>query len=69
MFWKKGDFMYRDEKTGEVVRPGEAMRWVKRCVVAAMVAGAVVKRELLVDVISKGLRRLDGRQIVRRLGG
>ncbi|KAH7405951.1 hypothetical protein DE146DRAFT_779382, partial [Phaeosphaeria sp. MPI-PUGE-AT-0046c] len=65
VFWKRGDFVYRDERTGEVVRPGEAMRWARRIMLAGLVIGAVVKRETIVDAISKGLGRLDGGKIVR----
>lgn len=68
VFWKKGDFVYRDEKTGEPVRPGEAMKWVRRVLLAGLVAGVVVKREAIVDATSKVLRRLDTRQLIRTMG-
>lgn len=70
VFWKKSDFVYRDELSGKEVRPGEGMRWVKRIVVVAALTGVVVKRDLLRDVLFDGVRRLDldGRHVLRGFG-
>lgn len=67
VFWKRGDFVYRDEKTGESVRPGEAMRWVGRIILAVLVTGAVVKKESIMEAISRGLGGVRGSQLVHRL--
>jgi hypothetical protein len=47
VFWKKADFVYTDERTGEEVRPGELKKWAGRFIMAAAVVGFVVKREEL----------------------
>jgi hypothetical protein len=75
MFWlrsvflRKGDFVYRDEKTGREVRPGEAARWVRRVVVTALVVGGLVKREEIGDVVGRGLKELMGLDVRGLLRG
>jgi hypothetical protein len=68
VFWKKADFVYRDENSGKQVSPGEGMRWVRRIVAASVLVGAVVKRDFLRDVLAdgvRGLREVDAREMLR----
>jgi hypothetical protein len=67
VFWKKRDFVYRDERSGEEVVPGEGMRWVRRILLAALLVGGVLKREKIVDVLSKGWTELGVRHLLHRL--
>jgi hypothetical protein len=71
VFWKKADFIYRDEKSGKAVSPGEGMRWVRRIVVASILVGSVVKRDVLRDVVVQGMKRVNdynGGDILRGWG-
>jgi hypothetical protein len=63
VFWKKADFVYTDERTGEDVRPGEFKKWAGRFVMAAALVGVVVKREELLEQ----LRRSDVKGLMSRL--
>jgi hypothetical protein len=63
VFVKKSDFVYRDEKTGQEVHPGEGMKWAKRLLVGTAVVGVVVKREELL----RQVRSLDIRGLVKNL--
>jgi hypothetical protein len=70
VFWKKADFVYRDENSGKQVSPGERMRWIRRIVVASVLVGAVVKRDVLRDVLAdgvRGLREVDAKEMLRGL--
>jgi hypothetical protein len=63
VFVKKADFVYRDEKTGKEVRPGETGRWMRRVLVAAAVAALMVKREEVV----KRLKEVNLKSLVEWL--
>jgi hypothetical protein len=67
VFLKKGDFMYRDEKTGAEVSPGEGIRWTRRITMIVILTGAVIKRDWMMDMASQGLRKLDARHLLRGL--
>lgn len=61
--------MYRDEKSGEEVRPGEAARWVRRVVLAAVCVGAVMKKDVIVDEVGRRMREWDLGRVVGSLRG
>jgi hypothetical protein len=63
VFWKKADFVYRDEKSGKEVEPGRGMRWVRRIVIAAVLGGAVVKREWIMREVFDKVKRMNTRGI------
>lgn len=57
--------MYMDERTGREVRPGEGMKWVRRGIVAAALAGVYLKRDVLLEELPRRLKSLDVRSLVR----
>ena len=67
MWWKRADFVYRDEKTGEEVSPGETRRWVVRVLTASALVGLVVKRDWVVEELPRRLRGLDLRGLLKGL--
>ncbi|KAH8723934.1 cyclohexanone 1,2-monooxygenase [Phaeosphaeriaceae sp. PMI808] len=66
VFWKNGDFVYTDEKSGVVVRPGEGRKWVLRLVMVAALVGVVAKREWVLDEARRS-RRVDVRGLLKSL--
>jgi hypothetical protein len=75
MFWlrsvflKKADFVYKDEKSGKEVSPGEGMRWARRVVLTAMLVGGLVKREEIMGVLGRGLKELRGLDLRQLISG
>jgi hypothetical protein len=69
IWWRRQDFVYRDEETGAEVRPGEVGRWVKRILTAAAIVGMVMKKDLVLKELPRRLRGLDVRGLVRSLSG
>jgi hypothetical protein len=67
VFWRKQDFVYRDEKTGREVEPGRMKRWVIRVATLAALAGVFVRREWLVEELPRRLREFDARAVVKTL--
>jgi hypothetical protein len=70
VFWRKADFVYRDERTGEVVRPGEARKRVVWGLMVVIVVLGVVRREWIVEALlgrSKGVE--VGAAVRRVIGG
>jgi len=67
IWWRRQDFVYRDEKSGDEVRPGEAARWVRRVVLTAALVGVMVKRDFVMDELPRRLRGLDVRSLVGSL--
>lgn len=64
IFWKKADFVYRDEKSGAEVSPGKGVRWLRRLVLAAVLGGALFKRDRIMQEVFKGVRELKARGLV-----
>ena len=66
VFWKKHDFVYRDERTGKEVKPGSTPRtlaWV--LVVTALAAGTFMGPEWVVKEVPRRLREVGARGLVR----
>jgi hypothetical protein len=55
IFWKKKDFVYVDEQTGQEVRPGEVNRVLMWTAAAGLLAGAFVGRDSILELF----RRLE----------
>jgi hypothetical protein len=66
VFWRKGDFVYKEE-TGRTVRPGEARRWVVRLAMAGVCVGAFLGKDWLREELPRRLREFDGRAVVSSL--
>lgn len=69
IWWRRQDFVYMDEKTGEKVRPGEAGWWLRRSLLAAAVVGLVWKKDFVLEELPRRLRGVDVRDLVRGLTG
>lgn len=67
VFWRKSDFVYRDERTGREVRPGWKRRWLLRIMTLGALVGVVARREWLVEELPRRVREFDGREVVRSL--
>ncbi|KAF1942152.1 FAD/NAD(P)-binding domain-containing protein [Clathrospora elynae] len=67
VFWKKNDFVYRDEQTGEEVKPrgGKTMVWLGT--VGALAVGMYMGRDWIQDELPRRLRNLDAGTFVRSL--
>jgi hypothetical protein len=58
VFWRKADFVYKDERTGEVVRPGETKKKVIWGLIAMVIVLGVARRKFIVEALlgrSKGV--------------
>lgn len=67
VFWRKADFVYRDEMTGREVKPGQVKRWLVRFLTLGALVGGFVGKDWLRDEVSRRLGELDGRAWVGRL--
>lgn len=66
IFWRKQDFVFRDEKAREV-QPGRARKWLLRVLTAGALVGIFVGRDWVREELPRRLREFDGREVVRRL--
>ncbi|KAI4703280.1 hypothetical protein J4E81_002158 [Alternaria sp. BMP 2799] len=67
IFWKKGDFVYRNEKTGEEFRPGTTKTILWLATAGALAGGAFFGRDWIQDELPRRLRNFDARTLVRSL--
>ncbi|EFQ94676.1 hypothetical protein PTT_07549 [Pyrenophora teres f. teres 0-1] len=65
VFWKKRDFVYRNEKTGEEFRPGAGKTMLWLATVGAFAVGAFFGRDWIQDELPRRLRHLNARGLVR----
>ncbi|KAH7078220.1 hypothetical protein FB567DRAFT_130217 [Paraphoma chrysanthemicola] len=63
VFWRRADVVYRDEKSGREVRPGELGRWARRITVGVLVGLGWWKS----DRILEGFRGVDLKGFVKGL--
>ncbi|RII23493.1 cyclohexanone 1,2-monooxygenase [Alternaria sp. MG1] len=67
VFWKKNDFVYRNEKTGEEFRPGTGKKIFWLATTGALAASAFLGRDWIQDELPRRLRNFDARALVQRL--
>lgn len=67
VFWRKQDFVYKDEKTGREVEPGRVRKWTLRFLTLSAVVGTYLGRDWLVQELPTRLKELDGRALMRNL--
>ena len=67
VFWKKNDFVYRNEKTGEEFRPGTGKKIFWLATAGALAASAFLGRDWIQDELPRRLRNFDARALVQRL--
>jgi len=67
IFWKKSDFVYREERTGEEFRPGAGKTMLWLATVGALAGGAFFGRDWIQNELLLRLRNLEVRGLVRRL--
>ena len=65
IFWKKSDFVYRDERTGEEFRPGAGKTMLWLATAGALAGGAFFGQDWIQDELPRRLRNLDARGLVR----
>ncbi|KAL6712455.1 hypothetical protein ACN47E_000332 [Coniothyrium glycines] len=69
VFWKKSDFLYRDEKTGREINPGATRRRLLWILTATALAGGLyVGPQRAIEELSRRLRKLDLARLAQRLG-
>lgn len=67
IFWKKNDFVYRNEKTGEEFRPGTTKTILWLATAGVLAGSAFFRRDWIQDELPRRLRNLDARTLVRNL--
>jgi hypothetical protein len=67
VFWKKQNFVSREEITGKEVRPGEGRRRAVWLLTAAALVGAITKRDWVMDELPRRLRFVDIRALLGRV--
>jgi hypothetical protein len=67
VFWKKNDFVYRDEKTGEEVQPGAGKRHVLLATAGVLAVSAFFGRDWIRDELPNRLRNFDARAFAKSL--
>ncbi|UPX13704.1 uncharacterized protein EKO05_0004203 [Ascochyta rabiei] len=67
VFWRKQDFVYRDEKTGQEVEPGNKKRWLVRALTLGALVAVFVNRDWVAEELPKRLKEFDGRESLRGL--
>ncbi|KAF2131991.1 cyclohexanone 1,2-monooxygenase [Dothidotthia symphoricarpi CBS 119687] len=65
VFWKRNDFAYRDEKTGEVIRPDVKGRMVVWALTIGALAGVFVARDWIIEGLPERLKGLRGLRVGR----
>ena len=65
VFWRKGDFVYRDEKTGREVRPGRARKWLLNTLMFSALLGVFWGRDWFKEELPRRLRDLNGRAVIK----
>jgi hypothetical protein len=66
IFWRKQDFVFRDEKSAEV-EPGRARKWALRVLTLSALVGVFVGKDWLRTELPRRLREFDGKALVRSL--
>ncbi|KAI8937760.1 hypothetical protein NX059_005460 [Plenodomus lindquistii] len=68
IFWKKNDFIYRDGKTGQEVKPGATRKMlVWALTVGALAGGAYMGPEWVTNELPRRLREFDARTFLKSL--
>ena len=65
VFWKKNDFVYRDEKTGEEIKPGRNKTFVWLLTAGALAGGAFMARDWIQGELPRRLKDFDPRSLVK----
>lgn len=66
IFWRKQDFIYRDEKSVEVY-PGRTRKWLLRFLTMSAFLGVFVGKDWLREEVPRRLRDFDARAFVSSL--
>lgn len=69
VFWKKGDFEYRDEKTGEEIKGSVAGKLVVILATGVLVGGALMGKDWIRDELPRRLRDLDPKALITTISG
>jgi hypothetical protein len=69
IFWKRGDFEYRDEKTGEEVKKSVVGKLAVLAATGALVGGIFMGQEWVTAELPRKLRQLDPRILIRSISG
>lgn len=67
VFWKKNDFVYRNEKTGAEVKPGKVKTLIWLATVSALVGGTFWGRDWIQRELLTRLRGLDAKNFLKSL--
>lgn len=67
VFWKKNDFVYRDEATGKEVKTGRGKSLLWLLTAASLVGGVFVGRDWIQDELPRRLKEIDPRTLVKSL--
>lgn len=66
IFWRKQDFVFKDEKAREM-QPGRARKWLLRALTAGAFIGVFVGKDWLREELPRRLREFDAREVVKSL--
>jgi hypothetical protein len=67
IFWKKSDFIYRNEMTREEFRPGTGNTLFWLATAGILAGGAFLGRDWIQDELPRRLKSLDARTLVQNL--
>ena len=67
VFWKKNDFVYRDERTGKEVKPGRGKTLVWLLTVGALAGSAFMGRDWVQEELPRRLKDFDPRLFAKIL--
>ena len=65
VFWKKRDFVYRDERTGKEIKPGRGKALLWLVTAGAFAGGVFFGKDRIVDELPRRVQRIDAKGLVR----